>query len=125
MARMSSDDPTALNIFKIAWKQALNELSKPPRVSMGPTTEEEYLALVTVLDDLAAAVEVNLLAAMEQAATIFHVSHADIGRACGISRQAVRQRLVRAKRKAERRNDDWVEWEETTAYRAENYEADD
>src|SRR2546430_3948909 len=106
VTKMPMSDPIAREVFKIAWKQAMNELRKPPRIGDGPTTEEEYLALIAVLGDLAAGVEANLLVAMDQAATVFHVPHAAIGRACGVSRQAVRQRLERAKKAAQRRYDE-------------------
>jgi hypothetical protein len=88
-------EPIALELFRLAWERTLADLPAPLRPDVGPASQDEYLALLKTLATLAGGIEANLIVTMEQAANVFHVSHADIGRACGISRQAVRQRLLR------------------------------
>ncbi|NEB76279.1 hypothetical protein G3I40_13760 [Streptomyces sp. SID14478] len=58
-------------------------------------TKEEHLAFIATLSELSAGIETNILTATYYACRS-NVSQADIGRTCGISRQAVRQRLGKA-----------------------------
>ncbi len=111
MVPMATDDPIARELFDLAWKRTIKDLPNPPKARVGPASQNEYLALIRTLVDIADGIEVNLLVAMEQAATVFHVPHAAIGRACGVSRQAVRQRLARAKAAAVRRRSDLSQWD--------------
>jgi hypothetical protein len=76
MVPMATGDPIARELFDLAWKRTIGDLPSPPRARVGPASQDEYLALIRTLVDLADGIEVNLLVAMEQAATVFHVPHA-------------------------------------------------
>ncbi|MFB7786804.1 sigma factor-like helix-turn-helix DNA-binding protein [Streptomyces vinaceus] len=89
------DDPITLYLYGLAWEKATERLPGPPRSASGPVTSEEHLALLATLSEFSAGLESNVLTATYYACE-FKVSQAEVGRACGISRQAVRQRLAKA-----------------------------
>ncbi|MEV6739477.1 sigma factor-like helix-turn-helix DNA-binding protein [Streptomyces sp. NPDC051104] len=89
------DDPITNYLYGLAWEKAIERLPEPPQSTSGPVTKEEHLALISTLADFSSGIETNILTATYYACQ-FEVSQAEIGRACGISRQAVRQRLARA-----------------------------
>lgn len=92
---LPTDDPITLYLYGIAWEKAMERLPGPPHSTSGPVTSAEHLALLATLADFSAGLETNILTATYYACE-FKVSRADIGRSCGISRQAVRQRLAKA-----------------------------
>ncbi|WP_107440640.1 sigma factor-like helix-turn-helix DNA-binding protein [Streptomyces sp. SAT1] len=75
--------------------EAMGRLPGPTHSTSGPVTSAEHLALLATLADFSAGLETNILTATYYACE-FKVSQAEIGRSCGISRQAVRQRLAKA-----------------------------
>lgn len=115
MLPMTAHDPIARELYDFAWTRTIERLPGPPQASVGPASTDEYLAFIQTLAELAAGVEANLLVVMEQAATVYHVPHAAIGQACGTTRQAVRQRLLRARAAAERQRDERP-WDEHYGY---------
>lgn len=120
VAQMTIDDPVAHELFDLAWRRTVEGLPAPPIVGGGPASGEEYIALIETLTDFARGLEVNLRAAVQQAASLHQVPHAAIGRACGVSRQAVRQRLAREKVADEQRR--WERYERGDDYWGENYD---
>lgn len=89
------DDPIVSYLYGLAWEKAIERLAEPPQSPSGPVTKKEHLALIAALADFSAGIETNILTATYYACQ-FQVSQAEVGRACGISRQAVRQRLAKA-----------------------------
>ncbi|BFO13928.1 hypothetical protein SHKM778_03160 [Streptomyces sp. KM77-8] len=92
---LPTDDPITLYLYGIAWEKAMERLPGPPHSTSGPVTSAEHLALLATLADFSAGLETNILTATYYACE-FKVPQAEIGRSCGISRQAVRQRLAKA-----------------------------
>ncbi|MFE5028076.1 hypothetical protein ACFRAO_33395 [Streptomyces sp. NPDC056656] len=107
------DDPITLYLYGLAWEKAMERLPEPPHSTSGPVTKEEHLALISTLADFSSGLETNTLTATYYACR-FNVSQAEIGRACGISRQAVRQRLAKATEAHDRqypyRDDDFEDY---------------
>ncbi|MEU6945289.1 hypothetical protein ABZ957_08635 [Streptomyces sp. NPDC046316] len=89
------DDPITHYLYGIAWEKAMERLPEHPQSTLGPVTRAEHLALLATLSDFASGVEENLLFATHQAC-LLEIPQAEIGRSCGISRQAVRQRFIKA-----------------------------
>lgn len=113
------DDPITNYLYGLAWEKAIERLAEPPRSTSGPVTKEEHLALISMLAEFSAGIETNILTATYYACQ-FQVSQAEIGRACGISRQAVRQRLAKAtatREERKRQNPYWdYDYEEYDDY---------
>ncbi|MGX5187643.1 hypothetical protein ACWKT5_34010 [Streptomyces avermitilis] len=107
------DDPITLYLYGLAWEKAMERLPEPRHSTSGPVTKEEHLALISTLADFSAGLETNTLTATYYACQ-FNVSQAEIGRACSISRQAVRQRLSKATEAHDRqypyRDDDFEDY---------------
>ena len=93
---LPTDDPIVRELYGLAWTQAQLRVSSPPRAPVGPFTKEEHLALLATLTEFTSAIETGLIVAASQAHTVFKISQADIGRACGVSRQAIRLRLAKS-----------------------------
>ncbi|WP_411079519.1 sigma factor-like helix-turn-helix DNA-binding protein [Streptomyces sp. cmx-18-6] len=104
-----TDDPITLHLYGIAWEKAMERLPGPPHSTSGPVTSAGHLALLATLTDFSEGLETNVLTATYFACE-FKVTQAEIGRNCGISRQAVRQRLGRAtatRKENQRKSPDW------------------
>ncbi|WP_157876329.1 sigma factor-like helix-turn-helix DNA-binding protein [Streptomyces sp. Root264] len=104
------DDPIANYLYGLAWEKAIERLAEPPQSPSGPVTKDEHLALIATLSDFSAGIETNILTATYYACQ-FQASQAEIGRACGISRQAVRQRLAKATAAQEERKRRYAYWD--------------
>ncbi len=104
------NDPITLYLYGLVWEKAIERLPRPPHSTSGPVTKEEHLALISTLVDFSAGLETNVLTATYYACQ-FKVSQAEIGRACGISRQAVRQRLAKATAAKEAHNRQHSYWD--------------
>lgn len=104
------DDPLAVHLYGLAWEKAIERLAGPPHSPSGPFTKEEHLALLATLSDLSAAMESTMLTATYWACS-FEISQAEVGRACGISRQAVRQRLAKATAELEAQRHSAPHWD--------------
>lgn len=109
--RLPLDDPITSYLYGLAWEKAMETLPTPPRSPAGPVSQHEHLALLSALSLFAAGVETNILTATYHACN-FEVSQAEVGRACGVSRQAVRQRLAKATEMQEERRRKYAHWDD-------------
>lgn len=118
---LPSNDPITAYLYGLAWEKAMERLPEPPRSVLGPVTKEEHLALVSTLADFSAGLETNTLNATYFACQ-FGASQAEVGRACGISRQAVRQRLAKVAAAREERERQYTHWDYDEGWESSEYE---